>query len=155
LGPKMARRLASSGVRDIEELVLAEPEQLAKLPGLSCGRAAQWIDAASELVNTRSAYRYREDEPTLGIRPPGWPAKLDPYRLRRALDLAVTAPNDTHYRVTGGLEPHEVWLAPDRRLCCDCGDAAHGIECKHVLAIRLHRGDRQLRSLSRTLQSAP
>jgi helicase len=79
--------------------------------------------------------------------------EIDPYRLRRALDLTV-AVDKSEYVVTGGLEPHVVHLT-ERSLRCDCADAARGQECKHILAVRLYRGDRELRNLARRLGSEP
>jgi helicase len=151
IGPTMARRLKSAGVDDIEALALAEPADLRAVRGLSPERAARWIARAAELVPLRTALRYREAGAAKGGPVVGWPAGVDPYRLRRALELQVTG-SGNDYRVTGGLEPHTVRRA-GRRWVCDCADAAAGHVCKHVLAVRLRRGDRELSRLVARLKA--
>ncbi|MCP4542407.1 MAG: DEAD/DEAH box helicase [Chloroflexi bacterium] len=154
IGPKMAKRLLETGIEDIEDLALAESAELAEMRGLSKERAERWIAKAEEVVETRSAYRYRETGPYLNITPPGWPSELDPYRLRRALDLTVVGVDGGAHLVTGGLEPHIVRFV-DGELTCDCVDASRGNLCKHRLAVRMQRGDRQLYKLARQIGRAP
>ena len=81
-----------------------------------------------------------------------WPDDIDPYRLRRALELKVERQARARYLVTGGLEPHIVAhpAAGDAR--CDCPDFAKGRLCKHLLAVRLNRGDEYLIQLKVRLE---
>ena len=151
IGPKTARRLVEADVEDIEDLALTEPADLAAVPGVSLERAKRWVIEAEDLVRTRSAFRYRETGPVAGLRPLGWPARVDPYRLRRALDLSVVADGDG-YLVAGGLEPHVVHGEPGD-LVCDCKDAERGYGCKHGLAVRLHQGDEILWRFVRQLDA--
>ena len=151
IGPKTARRLVEADVEDIEDLALAAPADLSTIPGVSLERAKRWVIEAEDLVRTRSAFRYREIGPVAGLRPLGWPPKVDPYRLRRALDLSVVADGDG-YLVAGGLEPHVVRGEPGD-LVCDCMDAERGYGCKHGLAVMLHRGDEILWRLVRQLDA--
>jgi len=67
IGPTMAKRLQTAGIADIEDLALAEPAELAKVRGLSHARADKWISEATNLVKSRSAYRYRETGPVAAI----------------------------------------------------------------------------------------
>lgn len=84
---------------------------------------------------------------------PGWPADIDPYRLRRALELEITHVSPEVVHVAGGAEPHAVTVTEDARrsrtYTCDCADFAKGTRnCKHVLRARLAlRDDRNLRPL--------
>jgi L-asparaginase II len=57
------------------------------------------------------------------------------------LDAEESAPG--RYVVTGGAAPHEVTESATGTLACDCADAAcrAGIECKHVLRVKLMRAD--------------
>lgn len=153
IGPTLAKRLQDNGIADIEELALAEPADLEQVRGISCERAARWIEAAVTIVPSRSALAYRETGPTLDLKPTGWPSDVDPYRLRRALELRIAGMDGGTYLVTGGLEPHLVRNVSDS-FSCDCVDASRGHTCKHVLAVKLHRGDRGLQRLVRQLDSA-
>jgi helicase len=152
IGPQMARRLVQAGIADVEDLALADTATLAHVRGLSAARAARWIEQAQDVVQSRSALCFRDIGPTLSLGLPAWPGNIDPYRLRRALDLTIQAVGDSSYRVTGGLEPHTVDL-DQARLHCDCVDASHGVECKHMLAVRFHRGDQHLRHLAKGLRA--
>lgn len=154
IGPAYARLLQQTGIEDIEDLALADADDLGALPGLSSKRAAQWIQTAEELIKTHPANRYREDGPTIHLTLPTWPADIDPYRLRRALDLQITNPKNATYIVTGGLEPHRI-QAQTEHLTCDCADAKKGHTCKHQLAVRLHTGDPLLRRLTQQLSASP
>jgi predicted flap endonuclease-1-like 5' DNA nuclease len=146
IGAHWARRLREAGIADVEDLALAEASDLGTLPGLSRERAERWISQATQALQGRSAFSYRETGPTAGLAPSGWPSEVDPYRLRRAIELKVMGVDGTYYQVSGGLEPHRVWCRSGI-LYCDCPDGAKGHECKHLLAVRLHKGDTKLRRL--------
>ena len=153
IGAKTIRRLQPAGIADIEDLALAEPADLAQLPGISQKRAAQWVEQASDRVDSRSsAYRYREELIPNALTTTNFPPNIDPYRLRRALDLKIVSREGTTYRVIGGLDPHTV-NARSEHFRCDCPDMAKGHTCKHILAVRLHQGDASLQSLAHSLQT--
>lgn len=152
IGPIMARRLRQAGIEDLETLAQTEHADLAKIKRLSPTRAERWIAQATELIPTCSAFRYREIGPSLEIRGVGWPADIDPYRLRRTRELTVAGGPDD-FRVSGGLEPHRV-ACPANQWTCDCPDRADGNVCKHILAVRLHRGDPELREQLAQLEAA-
>ena len=141
IGPKMARRLVAVGIKHIEDLALSGPEDLAKVQGLSPARAAKWISAAEALVPEHSAASLQEDGPGAALATGRIPAGVDPYRLRRALELTVVR-HGPGYEVTGGLEPHLVTMVAVPT--CDCADFAKGNTCKHVMAVRLKSGDLEL-----------
>lgn len=142
IGPKTARRLSEAGIKDVEDLALAETADVLAARRVSPARAKRWISEAEDLVRTHSAVRYRETGPVVEQMPPGWPPGVDPYRLRRALDLTVVA-NGSGYLVSGGLEPHVVGSSSAGSVC-DCLDAEKGHRCKHVLAVQLHQGDKDM-----------
>jgi helicase len=152
IGPMLARRLRSVGIVDIEALAQSTPDELGEVRGLSAQRAARWINEATRLVGTHSAWRYRETGPGVALPAAGWPPGVEPYRLRRALELQVGSEGSGDYRVSGGLEPHRVRLRQGRGEC-DCPDAAAGNTCKHVLAVRLKQGDAELHALVERLQT--
>jgi helicase len=145
IGGTLARRLHHAGILDIEELATAEPANLGKIRGVSAKRAEQWIAEATEKIRGRSAFSFRETGESSTAKRGAWDSRIDPYRLRRALDLTVRFTGDA-FLVSGGLEPHRVsgW---DANLACDCSDFDKGHVCKHLLAVRLTRKEAHLVSL--------
>lgn len=87
-----------------------------------------------------------------------WPAKIDPYRLRRALELEVPHFSEECVHVCGGAEPHKVRVTCDtlrrRTYECDCADFAKGTaQCKHVIRARLElHDDREIIEALRVLR---
>lgn len=150
VGPTLARRLWEAGLVDVEELAMALVEEVKAIRGVSGKRAMLWLQQANELLESRSAFRYREEAPMVVLRPTGWPEEVDPYRLRRAIDLEVRGGEGGLYLVRGGLDPHRV-VTREGKMHCDCADAAKSQLCKHQLAVRLRRGDKGLRRLVKVL----
>ena len=151
IGGTLARRLHAAGVEDIESLAQADPGQLAALRGISAARAERWIEEATELIPQQSAWRLREYGSTAATVPADWPASVDPYRLGRARELRVMHEAPDRFRVSGGLEPHDV----ERRahgFSCDCLDHSNGHICKHILAVGLFERDTELTSAVERLQ---
>jgi helicase len=144
IGGTLARRLSDAGITDVEELALAETEALAAVRGVSAARATRWIDEAAEKIRFRPAFSLRETGRAAETSRESWNSIVDPYRLRRALDLTVRQ-HGNEFTVTGGLEPHRVTQVKGR-LGCDCADFVQGRECKHVLAVRMHGKDADLLS---------
>jgi helicase len=151
IGGTLARRLRDAGVTDIEDLALADADEVAKVRGVSATRAQGWIAEATEKIRKRSAFSMRESGRTTETAADSWNSGVDPYRFRRALDLEVRRRGDG-FTVTGGLEPHRVTRA-ESLLACDCADFAKGRACKHVLAVRLHCKDAELLPLLERLSS--
>jgi helicase len=151
IGGTLAKRLREAGITDIEELAQADTGELAKVRGVSTARAARWITEAAQKIRTRSAFSMRETGQGTETAPDSWNSTIDPYRLRRSLDLEVRR-HGGGFLVTGGLEPHRVTRA-DTNLGCDCADFAKGRACKHVLAVRLHCKDAELLPLVERLTS--
>lgn len=79
------------------------------------------------------------------------PRPLPPVRSRpraapgilRAVALDVRRTGPAEAGVTGGRDPHRVTWAGDA-LRCDCLAFTYRphLDCKHILAVRLRRGDR-------------
>lgn len=151
IGPKTAKRLQGEGVADIEQLAQLRPAELTNVKGITARRLTKWIAEARSIALTHSAFTYRETAPLVSNVQTGWPTDVDPYRLRRALDLTVAGLDGGTLLVTGGLEPHLVRTV-NGHVNCDCVDASRGYQCKHVLAVRMRRGDHNLRALARELK---
>jgi len=157
IGGTLARRLHEVGISSIDDLCIAEPDEVAMVRGVSLERAKKWIEAATEMIKTRSAFAFREirSEEYVELSGANWPSIVDPYRFRRSLELKVTLQRRYQYEVSGGLEPHRIVAHPERPIQCDCADFAKGNHCKHLLAVRLHRKEPDLLELRERLQSTP
>ena len=142
IGGTLARRLRDAGIEDIEDLAQADSKDVAQVRGVSESRAARWIEEAAQIMTNRSAFSLREFGASGRSTLSTLDLLVDPYRLRRALDLMVRRQSD-EYLVSGGLEPHRVESASSG-LRCDCPDFEKGHECKHVLAVRLSQNDSEL-----------
>ncbi|MEB3189015.1 MAG: DEAD/DEAH box helicase [Snowella sp.] len=151
IGTKLAHRLKSFNIKDLEDLGLAEVSDLSSIPGISDKRAQKWIEQADDIIQGNySAYRYREEPTAHCIKLTNFPADIDPYRLRRALSLTVSSLNHFSYKVTGGLDPHLV-TNRNKKMECDCIDWQKGNVCKHIFAVKIKQGDKTLKDLSNQL----
>jgi helicase len=150
IGTKTARRLLSEGVADIEQLARLRTCDFPGLKGVTTNRLKRWVSEAKRVALTRSAFAFREAAPHVNAAPTGWLPGVDPYRLRRALDLRVASADGGTLLVIGGLDPHVVRVHAGDPIC-DCVDAARGNVCKHALAVRMHMGDKQLKTLANKL----
>lgn len=152
IGGTFARRLAGHGISDIEELAGAMPDDLSGIKGLSKKRAEQWIEEATSMVKLRHVWSLRDFGNKVAFTAGKWPHGIDPYRLRRSLDLTIDRVARDHFRVSGGLEPHEVNRQVDS-WTCDCMDRQRDNLCKHILAVQRHRRDETVTRLVKSLQS--
>lgn len=154
IGGIFARRLAGCGISDIEELAGAMPEDLSGVKGLSKKRAEQWIGEATSMLKLRHGWSLRDFGHKVAFTAREWPHGIDPYRLRRSLDLTIERVGRHHYRVSGGLEPHEVDRHADS-WTCDCIDRQRGNLCKHILAVQRHCRDETIARLMKSLETNP
>jgi helicase len=150
VGAVLARRFTTLGIGDLEDLANAELDDIANIKGISRARLKRLIEEAGPMLKATPIAAFADVGPQTEVVRSGWPSTVDPYRLRRALDLTVNTRGSKSFTVAGGLEPHVV-EGPQRQERCDCRDALRGSVCKHVLAVRLRRGDDQLKTLARRL----
>jgi helicase len=147
IGPKWAKNLCALGLDDLEDLAQADPDDFAEIPGLKKERLLKWTEQATELLKTRSAWSYRQrGTASLEERDLENASNIDVYRLKRARELKVRSVSGGEFLVCGGLEPHRVF-AHKGIFRCDCQDFEKGNICKHILAVRLKRNDKDLRQL--------
>jgi helicase len=146
VGAKWARKLINAGIANLSDLAACPLDRLQGVGGLSEQRALKWLAAAPELLIALPQRGASTSAPFFRAKPQALELTVDPYRLRRALELSVRARGTLAWTVEGGLEPHTVAGLPPAGLCCDCPDHAKGHQaCKHILAVRLHGGDPELR----------
>lgn len=150
IGSSWARRLSENGVTDLESLAKSNPTRLASLPKLSEKRAAKWIEQAGERQHDIPVAIQAKGIPTL---PPDTDLPVDPYRLRRAIELTVERAKRDQWNVSGGSEPRQV-TRDTKTLNCSCPDYAKGNTCKHLLAVRLHLKDQVLEQAIHQLETS-
>ncbi len=154
VGPKTANRLKSAGINDLLQLAKTNANNLEKVPGVTLQRLKFWIKEAKKLVYSCSAsdlFEIAQHEKELRN---NRQISVDPYRLRRALELTVSGVDGGTYYVTGGTEPHTVQVGGGK-MRCDCIDYIRrngSSDCKHILAIRLARGDSNLKQMVEKLK---
>ncbi|MEI6177445.1 MAG: DEAD/DEAH box helicase, partial [Verrucomicrobiota bacterium] len=156
IGTKRALALKESGIRTLDDLLGVTPPTLATILRLKEPTVMKILSAVEELLATRDmvdpfSSEYPSDEnttlpPDLTPPPSVWPLGVDPYRLRRALDLQIDFLGAEVVRVSGGTEPHSVSIRQDARgrrdYTCDCADFAKGtLRCKHSLRAQLEHHD--------------
>ncbi len=146
VGAKRAQRLCAEGIFAAAEVANYSAEHLADLLGISAKTAERILASArNESVHTpqyrsiASASRERHVDPWPGATAP---LRVDPYRLRRALELTIDHLSAEAVRVSGGTEPHTIQVNEDasrtRSYICDCADFARGqFLCKHVIRAKL------------------
>jgi len=154
IGTTWAKKLSDAGCTDIEELALAETDDLPVLKGLSRARLSRWIESARDIIKTRSSYRFREDKATNTVCSSAASFKIDIYRLKRAKELKVEQRPGQVFSVSGGLEPHRV-RQNQGIYACDCADFEKGNLCKHILAVRLYRKEKEILHILQQTETVP
>lgn len=150
IGPKRAMALRKLGIITVQDFVSAKPQKISKALKLS-PKVCQKIQQKVQEYSLRKTQKkdFSEDAPPLLAHQAifNCPQGIDPYRLRRALELIVTHRTEECLRVEGGMEPHTIKISfaktGKRQYWCDCADAAKGNICKHVMRARLEYGDGQ------------
>lgn len=156
VGGKTARKLVDAGIETLGDVANAAPDDL-----VACGISRKKIEVLQqeaygltvafddtivyeeELID--ATHQNSSQMPALSI---------DPYRLRRSLELKVFSGDAPLYRVTGGSEPHKV-LCRKGVFTCDCADFKKGtVNCKHILAVRKARGDVEILKLVKRIHES-
>jgi helicase len=156
IGTKRALALRQAGILTLDDLLGTPPSDLTTLLRLKGPTITKILTAASEVGSACDFEDPFSPDPSSekpSITPPkpapassNWPVGVDPYRLRRALDLQIDFLGAEVVRVSGGTEPHSVSIQRDargsRNYTCDCADFAKGtLRCKHILRAQLEHHD--------------
>jgi helicase len=146
VGPKRAQRICDAGIFTVEEVINLVPEHLAEILASGHVVAAQILASAQSLPGKEARSTTLVSNPRSLTNSPGTTpcrrGSIDPYRLRRAVELVVDHCSPEVVRVSGGAEPHSVRIVEEtkrkRSYICDCADFEKGHpQCKHVLRARL------------------
>jgi helicase len=150
IGPRRAMALYQQGVTSLAGMAETPIEKIShaiRLKTELCKKMKE--DAMNHLSkekDDRLNFFLEETPPApLNMAINNWPEGVDPYRLRRSLDLQVTFISKECVRVEGGTEPHAIKINLTaqgfRHYVCDCADAVKGNLCKHVMRAKLEYGD--------------
>ena len=158
IGPKRAQILVAEGIRTPSDLVEVDQSTLCRILRMRPPAIEKLVVSASEVKVSRpveSAQRPPLEQPPQRDKTrSSWPQDIDPYRLRRALELHVDHSSAEVLRISGGSEPHRISVVEDgfrvRSYACDCQDFAKGTaNCKHILRARLEHNDESILELLR------
>lgn len=146
VGPKRAQRLCNEGIFKVIDIATLTAAHLADVIGSGLCIAEQILSSAKALKPLLDEPKLHATptyiEPIPHLRSSKSNPAVDPYRLRRALELRVDHLSAEVVRVSGGAEPHAVSVTETavrkRTYSCDCVDFSKGhAQCKHVLRARL------------------
>lgn len=158
IGPKRAQALVAEGILTHSDLLETDSATLGRLLRLRLPSIKQLQENASAvnapLPSQSVAIENRNYLPRRQAVRSSWPSDVDPYRLRRALELNVDHSSAESLRISGGNEPHRVSVFENRfrarSYACDCPDFVKGTSnCKHILRARLEHNDDTLLQLLR------
>jgi len=150
IGAKRAQRLCTEGIFTAQLLAQYSAEHLGELLALGANTAERMLASAKLHASTVDpVLQAVPNSPALGAASASRPFNLrgvDPYRLRRSLELKVDHLSAEAVRISGGTEPHTVSVtespARQRSYTCDCADFAKGHAlCKHVLRAKMAMHD--------------
>ena len=126
IGRTRARRLLDNGIETPAQMASAGLEQLCRVLKLKEKSVRQLV------MNARQAAAEQDMEDPFTLEeeihkplrvnkhPLDWPPGIDPYRLRRALELKVDHRSEDAVRVSGGAEPHRVSIKSESKTSrCD------------------------------------
>lgn len=173
IGTRRARLLMQAGISTSEQVVQVCDSCLSRILHVKSRKVIGRITDSARKVVERLGAGYFSQLQTEAMRNEAgkikdnteqtslqnWPSSIDPYRLRRALELKVDHVSLDCVRISGGTEPHTVTIHHITKMAktyrCDCLDFAKGqSNCKHVVRTRLElRDDADLLALLRRLQA--
>lgn len=144
VGGKTAKLLALNGYTTLQSIAASTQEKLFSIKGVGKKLAEKIIAQAKELTTNGEADVYTEtllEEIT--IRKSSLQG-IDPYRLRRSLELAIKGSDNGSYYVTGGREDHIIRRS-ENGFSCDCQDFEKRHEdCKHILCVKRYLGNPEI-----------
>lgn len=141
VGGKTAKRLAAAGYETLQSIADADPDILSNIPGVGKKLAAAIVKQAPELLEDESERIYCEEPYSYTTETRSVKTTIDPYRLRRSLELSIKGSDGPKHCVTGGREDHIV-VARKGEFRCDCMDfEKNGGSCKHILCVKRSLND--------------
>ena len=144
VGGKTAKRFSAFGYTSLQSIADANPEVLSKIPGMGKKQADAVVKQAKELLASDGEYVYEEAPYDSVIDSRSIITIIDPYRLRRSLELSIKGSEGSKYIVVGGRDDHVVFVK-DGQFTCDCMDyEKNGGSCKHILCVKRSLNDPEI-----------
>lgn len=141
IGGKTAKRLAASGYETLQNIATADPAILSAIPGVGKRLSESIVKQAPELMMDVTESVYYEEPYSFSGETRSIKSKIDPYRLRRSLELSIKGSDGPKHCVTGGREDHIV-VARAGQFTCDCLDFEKNSGCcKHILCVQRSLND--------------
>ncbi len=150
VGGKIARTLGENGFPNIHSLQNTTMIQLTSLPGIGEKLAKTIISQSKTLIlknNEYSEHKVASVNMLKSIK-----SNIDPYRLRRSLELSVKGKDGGRFCITGGREDHIVKIC-NGLFICDCLDYSNNLsDCKHILCAKRIMNDKEILGMAKRLK---
>ncbi len=141
VGGKTAKRLAAAGYDTLQSIADADPTMLSSIPGVGKKLAESIVKQVPDLLKDATESIYFEEPYSFSGETRSIKSKIDPYRLRRSLELSIKGSDGPKHCVTGGREDHIV-VTHAGQFACDCLDyEKNGGCCKHILCVQRSLND--------------
>ena len=139
VGGKIAKKLSEHGYSTTNELRKASIGDLEIIDGIGEKLAKSIIDQVTNLKKELPVYSEGPEIEYDSIQEIN--TFIDPYRLRRSLELSVKGKDGGRFCITGGREDHIVVIRKGH-MQCDCLDyQKNQWDCKHILCAKRAIGD--------------
>lgn len=136
VGGKTAKLLARNNYHTLQAIAQSTSEQLSSIKGIGKKLSGKMIIQAKKLIIEHNTEPYTENLLTPETKSTYIQTNIDPYRLRRSLELSIKRKENDHFIITGGREDHIVQCNINQ-FHCDCLDYAKRQEdCKHILCVK-------------------
>ncbi len=135
VGGQIARKLSDAGFSSLQSLANISKERLSEIDGVGRKLAESIVKQLPELLAKTDNLIYHEDMQENDGEIKTVKTTIDPYRLRRSMELRIKGHDGGIYRITGGREDHVVRIVKGEHVC-DCQDfAKNRRRCKHILCV--------------------
>lgn len=154
VGGKTARLLVSHGFTTLKSIANADFLQLSSIKSIGKKRTPKIMSQAADLLVNGEDITYSEDLMTDVKQRKTIKTTVDPYRLRRSMELSIRGSENGKYLITGGREDHIV-IRNQNIFSCDCLDYEKcRQDCKHILCVKRSIGDSKINKMAKRIKES-